>query len=266
MVRKGDGYYSVGKSPQNLKLIWHGEGSPKTLSAGAKCASSDGSTEQRWQSQSTLKQEQETSPAPSPTNSAIPDLGKGKWHILHDHWKNIPSIAKGMDLLVDGCRWRLHSNPNKRPDSNGKLEWHGDDIVLYVDNRPEQKRFFKKSEIYGKWQEGNHPNAWTITWDGDDMKYPTKKATTQCATSYGREQHWINEAKAQAIDSSVIDNKGGEGSDPKEGSGNFDADVDKKVNEIMEFLDLNKDGTIEYRELRSAVRKHFKVELMPIVK
>jgi hypothetical protein len=113
--------------------------------------------------------------------ASLPDLGQGSWWIVHDHWKSNPAIAKGMPLLSDGCRFRLGGAGNAGPDGNGRIEWQGDDLVFFVDNRPEQRRVFKRQDD-GSYQEGQHPNAWKITWVGSGA-VPQKAAADKCASS-----------------------------------------------------------------------------------
>lgn len=93
------------------------------------CASSMGAN-QIWQKEADKK----------PT-SGLPDLAQGFWWIVHDDWKPYP-FRNGMPFFADGCRFRLGDMNNERNDGNGIIEWDGDNLVLRVDNVPDQDRVF----------------------------------------------------------------------------------------------------------------------------
>jgi len=55
--------------------------------------------------------------------NAVKDLGEGTWWIFKEDWKKYYHLKNGKQLFIEGCKFRIGSLDNGRPNANGEFRW-----------------------------------------------------------------------------------------------------------------------------------------------
>jgi hypothetical protein len=104
----------------------------------------------------------------------VPDLGKGDWWIYKEDWSKYRFLKDGKRIYTSGCKFRIGSADNVRPNASGDFKWKdansGDRILMVKRNNPRSNWVNFKKQSDGSYKAGRAGRQWKI-WNKSNPEF-----------------------------------------------------------------------------------------------